>query len=165
MAKRVTAAGGITALFVALALTSHPAKAAASAETGPLARLAWLAGDWEGDDAGVWNEERWMEPSGGMMLAVHRDTSGGKATSFEFLRIESTSDGIVYFASPRGKAPTPFRLVESGARRAVFENEQLEFPRRVIYWMEKEGELHARIEGTRSGKAQSAEWTWKRRRG
>lgn len=133
----------------------------------PLGSLAWMAGDWEGDDDGMRNEERWTEPAGGMMLAVHRDVKAGKAVSFEFLRIESTPGGIVYYASPRGKAPTPFRKVEggvAGARSVTFENPEIEFPRRILYWMEKDGELRARIEGTSGGKPKSFEWAWRKRK-
>jgi len=141
----------------------------------PLSALAWMAGDWSGvDKQGARNEERWMEPAGGMMLAVHRDVAaggvegGGKAVSFEFLRIEATPDGIVYFASPRGKPPTPFRMVEAPAQNGpsvVFENPDHAFPRRILYWLGPAGELHAKIEGTLGGKPASEEWTWKRRAG
>ena len=88
---------------------------------------------------------------------------GGKATAFEFLRIESTPDGIVYFASPGGKPPTPFKMIEGGEKRVVFENPQLEFPRRILYWLGKQGEMHARIEGAAAGKAMAVEWSWRKK--
>jgi hypothetical protein len=150
---------------LAFALTLFTARfLAAFPDRDPLADLAWLAGDWSGDDGGTWNEERWTEPRGGMMLAVHRDTpaAGGKATSFEFLRIEATPEGIVYFASPEGKAPTPFRQIERAERRVVFENPRIDFPERILYWIGSGGELHARIEGTPGGKAKAKEWVWKK---
>ena len=148
-------------LFAAVLLAASPR--AASPGTDPLASLSWLAGDWAGDDKGTWNEEHWMEPSGGMMLAMHRDLKEGRATSFEFLRIEATPDGIVYFASPKGAPATPFRMIENQGRRVVFENPEIEFPRRVSYWLGKDGELHARIEGSPGGTPKSKEWTWKRK--
>jgi len=123
-------------------------------------QLAWLAGAWEGDDAGTWNEEVWSEPKGGMMLAWHRDTRGGRGVFFEFLRIEQTPSGLVYRPMPGGKPATDFKLVEAAPGRAVFES-ALEFPRRVFYWREGES-LRARIEGVRGGKPASKEWTWVR---
>jgi hypothetical protein len=114
-------------LFAAVLLAASPR--AASPGTDPLAGLSWLAGDWAGDDKGTWNEEHWMEPSGGMMLAMHRDLKEGKATSFEFLRIEATPDGIIYFASPKGAPARPFRMIENQGQRIVFENPEIEFPR------------------------------------
>jgi Domain of unknown function (DUF6265) len=137
--------------LIALIFPARPS--AALPEKDPLAPFAWLAGDWSGDDAGVWNEELWTEPAGGMMLAVHRDLSDGKATA----------DGIIYFASPGGNPATPFPMIESGGQRIVFENPKIEFPTRILYWLGKGGELHARIEGTPGGQPKSKEWTWKRR--
>ena len=67
------------------------------------------------------------------MLGVHRDVKGGKAISFEFLRIQATPMGIVYFASPRGAAPTPFPMAEIGDQRIVFVNPAHDFPQRIIY--------------------------------
>jgi hypothetical protein len=60
-----------------------------------------------------------------------------------------------------GRPPTPFKLVESGERRAVFANPQHDFPKRILYWLAKDGALHARIEGD-AGK--SMEWRWERAR-
>lgn len=123
-------------------------------------QLAWLAGAWGGDDAGTFNEEVWSAPRGGLMIAYHRDTSNGRATGFEFLRIEETPSGLVYRAMPGGKPATDFKLVEAGPERAVFES-SLEFPRRVLYWREGDA-LRARIEGTRKGKPAAKEWVWRR---
>ena len=154
----------VAAFALSVAVLSGPDPAGGSADS--LAGLAWMAGDWSGvDDKGVSNEERWMEPAGGMMLAMHRDVAGGRATSFEFLRIESTPGGIVYFASPRGRPATPFKMVESAARRVVFENPQHDFPKRILYWLGAAEEMHAKIEGTLGGKPASEEWTWTRRAG
>jgi hypothetical protein len=139
---------------LALAITASP-----PAASDPLAELSWMAGQWSGEEGGVRSEERWMEPAGGMMLAVHRDVAGGKAVDFEFLRIANTLEGVVYFASPRGKTPTPFKMVESSKERAVFENAEHGYPRRILYWL-AEGKMHARIEGTPGGKAKSEEWVW-----
>ncbi len=152
------------AILVLALLIVSVRPSAAFPEKDPLSQLAWLAGDWSGDDGGVWNEERWTEPAGGMMLAVHRDLAGGRATAFEFLRIQATPDGIVYFASPGGSPATPFTMVETGDRSIVFENKTLEFPSRILYWIARDGTLDARIEGSPGGKPKSKEWTWKRKR-
>jgi hypothetical protein len=120
-----------------------------------------MAGHWRGADEGTVMEELWTAPAGGTLLGVHRDVKGGRTVSWEFLRIETTPDGIVYQASPMGRPPTPFKLVESGERRAVFANPQHDFPKRILYWLAKDGALHARIEGD-AGK--SMEWRWERAR-
>lgn len=123
--------------------------------------LRWMSGSWAGSVRGVDMEEHWLEPKGGTLMGVHRDVARDRTVMFEFLRIESRPDGVFYLASPMGRAPTPFKLVESGPTRAVFENKEHDFPQRILYWLES-GDLHARIEGPQGGKNVSEEWSWKK---
>ena len=53
-------------------------------------------------------------------------------------------------------------MIEQGEQRVVFENAEHDFPQRIIYWMTKDGSLHAKIEGSLGGKPASEEWTWRR---
>jgi hypothetical protein len=125
--------------------------------------LAWMAGYWVGEMGGARIEECWLEPCGDMLLGIHRKVQGSGPAFFEYLRIERTPQGIVYFAGPSGREPTGFALAESSGRRVVFENPAHDFPRRIIYWLDDSAALHARIEGTRNGKPASSEWMWQRR--
>jgi hypothetical protein len=120
-----------------------------------LADLAWLSGRWAATIDGVEMEEVWSAPRGGLLLGMHRDISK-KGTSFEFIRIAETKDGIVYLAQPGGQPPTPFRLVESTAKRVVFANPDHDFPKRILYWM-KDRNLCARVEGDGG---EGEEWCW-----
>lgn len=120
-----------------------------------LADLSWMAGHWTGSKDGLQMEEIWLAPRGGVMLGMHRDAKGAKA-SFEFLRIVETPDGIVYLAQPGGKPATPFPLAESSKGRAVFANPQHDFPKRIIYWLHDE-QLCARVEGDGE---MAEEWCW-----
>jgi hypothetical protein len=125
-----------------------------------LETLSWMAGSWEGKDAeGLEMEEVWLAPKGGTMLGLHRDVARGRTVSFEFLRIAVEADGIVYWASPKGRPATPFKLIDTGPRRAVFANPSHDFPKRILYWIDDTGSLHARIEGEGVGSAM--EWTWR----
>jgi hypothetical protein len=117
--------------------------------------LRWLAGHWADTVDGWAMEEIWTEPAGGVMIGMHRDAKGAKV-SFEFIRIAATPEGIVYFAQPGGRPPTPFKLTEVSATRAVFENPQHDFPKRILYTLQ-EKRLCARVEGD-GEKAQ--EWCW-----
>lgn len=107
-------------------------------------------------------EELWTAPKGGLMLGLHRDVVNGAARSFEFLRIESTAEGIVYRSSPNGAPTTTFKLVRLEGQRAVFENPAHDFPTRILYWLAADGQLHARIEGEQGGKSAGEEWSWRR---
>jgi len=152
-------AATVGAVFAALTLGSMGAAAPGDDE---IQRLAWLEGHWVGEKDGVSMEEHWTGPGGGALLGLHRDVQGGRLVSWEFLRIGRTSDGTFYFASPRSAPPTPFKLVELGDKRVVFENKQHDFPQRILYWLDSKGALHARIEGPQDGKTVSEEWEWAR---
>ena len=135
------------------------------ARTTDLSGLVWMAGNWSGVQGGVEMEEYWQQPKGNTMLGLHRDVAGGRTVSFEFARIEATPEAITYWASPGGRPATPFRLIEQKGKRVVFENAKHDFPQRVIYWLDDDGALHAKIEGTMNGKPAAEEWTWRRASG
>lgn len=139
-----------------------PPLAAADSAPPDLSDLAWLEGHWTGTQGRTLSEEFWSSPAGGGMVGMHKDVRGGKMVAFEFLRIGAQGDSVCYFASPGGAPPTTFCQIERGERRVVFENLRHDFPQRVMYWLDDDGRLHARIEGDRGGRLESAEWTWER---
>jgi hypothetical protein len=127
--------------------------------------LAWLAGHWALDQGGLHQEELWTAPMGGTLLGLHRDVHLGqdRTLAFEFLRIVEHQGSLRYLASPEGREPTPFDLVELTADTVVFANEAHDFPKRIRYALEDNGKtLHARVEGAPDGKEKPLEWRWKR---
>ena len=127
----------------------------------PLPDLSWLGGDWRRCKDGEIVEERWLGPRGGLMIGANLTSSKSGRATWELLRLAPVDDGWTYWASPMGKSPTPFKLVESGAQRAVFANPEHGFPSRIAYWREGE-ELLARIEGTLRDKPAAEEWRFAR---
>jgi hypothetical protein len=122
-------------------------------EEGPdptLADLEWMVGSWQQRQAGAVTEELWMAPRGKLMLGLNRSTRGDGRAQFEYLRIEETDAGIVYWASPGGQAATPFRLVEVEEGLAVFTNPAHDFPQRIEYRLEGD-RLVAAISADRPG--------------
>ena len=119
--------------------------------------LAWLAGDWRRCKDGEIVEERWLGPRGDMLLGANLTTSAAGKASWETLRIARGDDGWIYWAAPMGRAPVPFRMIESGAARVVFANPEHGFPARIAYWREGD-ELLARIEGTLRDRPAAVEW-------
>ncbi|MCA1573555.1 MAG: DUF6265 family protein [Acidobacteria bacterium] len=148
--------------IVLLALVGFSVRVGANSTDTALSGLSWMAGNWAGVQGGVEMEELWQAPKGNTMLGLHRDVTGGRTVSFEFLRIEAKPDGISYWASPGGRPATQFRLTELKGKRVVFENAKHHFPQRIIYWLGLDGALHAKIEGTMNGKPAAEEWTWRR---
>jgi hypothetical protein len=132
----------------------------AGEDTSQLRELAFLVGSWVSRSENAEVEEHWLAAKGGLMLGLNRTVTASGKTSFEYLRIEEREDGIFYVASPQGGASTAFALVELSAGRALFENPQHDFPRRILYELEPDGTLRAHIEGQVDGETVSAEWHW-----
>ncbi len=91
------------------------------------ADLSFLSGDWRQCAADGFVEERWLGPREGLAVGANLTVRNGKAT-FEHLRIARETDGWTYWASPSGKPPVPFKLVELADKRAVFANPAHGFP-------------------------------------
>jgi hypothetical protein len=145
-----------------LLAAAHLAPAAEKAGA-TLEQLAWLAGSWAGDHGGTAMEEHWTTPAGGMMVGMHRDLVPGRRAFFEFLRIVEEEGEIRYLAMPAGRSPaTAFPLLSISERRVEFENPEHDFPQRILYWLDQENVLHARIEGTEDGKERAMEWRYRR---
>jgi Domain of unknown function (DUF6265) len=149
-------------IVMALVFAAPPSDVASLSPTANVATLSWMSGRWAGTQDGTEMEEIWTTARGGTLLGLHRDVKGDKTVSYEFLRIEAVPEGLTYFASPQGRPATPFRAVENGKGRVVFENREHDFPTRILYWLAEDGKLHARIEGTLRGQPASEEWSWSR---
>jgi len=128
-----------------------------------LADLAWLAGHWTVELGPTTIEEVWLAPAGGFLLGMNRTAAKSGPGQFEYLRIEQRKDGLVYVASPGGRPPTDFPLVDCGKDFVLFANPDHDFPKEIRYELTAEGGLHARVSGDAAGKERAEEWTWKKR--
>lgn len=128
-----------------------------------LTDLSWLAGCWEANIRGREVNEQWMKPGGGIMLGMARTVSQGKAAEFEFTQIREDKDGAIYYvAKPSGQAEASFKLVKLQNKEAVFENPQHDFPQRIIYRLQPDGILFARVEATVKGQLRGIDYPYKR---
>jgi hypothetical protein len=149
---------------ICLLLALAPRPPAHGGEAAPsLDRLAWLGGCWGSEDSRGSAEECWMGPKAGLMLGVHRDVSPSGQIFFEFLRIEARAGGVFYLASPKGRTPTPFKLVRLEDHDATFENAEHDFPQRIRYSFDAVAQSVRVQIGTIDGQGRSAEWNWSRR--
>lgn len=155
MAHRKPSRVGAFLLVAGWNLVAHAVAPAPSA----LEDLAWMTGHWAATVGDVHMEEAWIGPAGGVMLGVHRDVPAGGTAFFEYLRIEVRGAQVIYIASPMGRGATEFALVQVEHRRAVFENQEHDFPQRIIY--RRDGDrLSARAEGVVDGELRAEEWVW-----
>ena len=146
-----------------LALAFLSVAGCAQAADTPLTRVAWLAGCWRGLNGEPGTAEHWMPLAGGTLLGVGRTVRQGRTVEHEFLQIRETSDGkLVYIAQPSGQAMAQFTAIRIGEQEVVFENTEHDFPQRILYRLEGEGRLHARIEGTVKGTPKGIDFPMKR---
>ena len=125
--------------------------------------LSGLAGCWEANLRGREVNEQWMKPGGGIMLGIARTVSQGKAAEFEFTQIREDKDGAIYYvAKPSGQPEASFKLVKLQNKEAVFENPQHDFPQRIIYRLQPDGSLFARVEATVKGQLRGIDYPYKR---
>ena len=123
--------------------------------------VAWLVGNWSGEQRAESIEERWSAPAGGAMLATSRTIRGGKMVAFEFLRIIERGAKLIYVAQPNGAPPTEFTLVELEGERAIFENPLHDYPQRITYERVDE-QLTAEIGHIDGGQPQRFDFTQSR---
>ncbi len=138
------------------------APAAFGQATADIATLGWIAGHWEGPVGRAQSEEHWIAPAAGAMLGVSRTIVKDRMVAFEFLRIEKRADGIYYVAQPGGRPPTDFKLTQSTATSAVFENPKHDHPKIITYRLEGGDTLVAKIEGDEGGQHKAQEFRFKR---
>ncbi|KPN08918.1 hypothetical protein AN651_03230 [Xanthomonas arboricola] len=123
-----------------------------SARAADISQLAWLGGCWKSDTAEPGSGEHWLPLAGGSLLGVNRTVKQGKTVEFEFMQIRAAESGqLAFIAMPSGQKTVVFPLLRLGETDVVFENPQHDFPQRVIYQLEGETKLRARIEGMRKG--------------
>jgi len=125
--------------------------------------FTWLAGCWERSDTSRQFVEHWMKPSGGMMIGISHTVVRDKTREYEFLRILEQDNGDIYYiALPSGQKEAAFKLTTYNEKEAVFENPEHDFPQRIIYRLENDSSLVARIEGTSKGKERGVDFPMKR---
>lgn len=116
----------------------------------PTDQLSWLTGCWERRTASGVVEEHWSSSAAGMLHGFGRTIRRDTVVDYEFVRIFSIGDTLVYEAQPARQQKTEFRAVPPFAPELVFANPAHDFPQRVIYRRSGDS-LLARIEGMRGG--------------
>lgn len=125
--------------------------------------LSWISGCWESAKKNSIGSERWTKPLGNMMLATSQTVANGKTVGFEYLRIVEDETGIYYISKPsENKEETAFKLIKFKPNEVIFENPTHDFPQRIIYRLEKDNSLFARIEGKNKGKEMGIDFPMKR---
>jgi hypothetical protein len=159
-------------LVVALLLLLHPTWSVAVADDTPraevrtpasrLSALDWLAGRWLQESKDERVEVIYTTSEGGSILGLTKVSGGGATHFFELEKIAVEGDAVVLVPFPDGQRAASFRLVEDGARRAVFESPKNDFPRRIVFDATREGALEVVLEGSQGGQPSTMRLALKR---
>ncbi len=103
-----------------------------------------------------------MAPAGDGMLGMSRTVAKGRIVEHEFLQVRVQEGRIVYIAKPSGQPEARFTATTVSAREVVFENPAHDFPQRIIYRLQPDGNIGARIEGTDKGQTRGIDFPMKR---
>lgn len=132
------------AALLLLALPSVPlATPQGAAPEDAVADLAWLAGTWSGDMWGGRFTAHYSTPEGGKILSHSRLMHGEEESFYEF-EVFELRDGVLHLQPyPGGKKAGGFELAsqDAGARKAVFENPEKDYPTRIVYERSGESDL------------------------
>ncbi len=90
-----------------------------------------LEGCWEHREGAT--QEQWTDTGLGLMFGYTVTTRNGELRAFEDLRIEPSSNGMVFVASPNGARPIRFTAVAQSPSSVTFENPDHDFPQRITY--------------------------------
>ena len=132
-----------------------------------LQSAAFLAGCWRLERSGLpadarTVDEQWMAPAGGLMLGITRKVARGRASEYEFMRLEERDGRLVFTAQPSGQAAAEFVASRVAPGQLVFENPLHDFPQRVEYRSRGRERLEARVEGTVKGQVRATDFPYVR---
>ncbi len=151
----------LAVLLVASSVAGAQSAPSVDAST-PADRLSWMSGCWSRTNGATIVEEQWMSPRGGTLLGTGRTTVNGRTREYEFLRVFTAGDTLVYGSIPSGQTYAEFSAKSVGERDIVFENLQHDFPQRIGYRAVGTDSLVAFIEGPRGGSIRRIEFPYRR---
>jgi hypothetical protein len=113
-----------------------------------------LEGRWE--DASSDNEhfEEWKLTEDGFLVGKGYVLASSDTVFIEHLEIRNVNDTLTYIAkvsNQNNNEAIEFKMRSLGPNEIVFENLNHDFPQRIGYEIKSSLELHAYIEGTKSG--------------
>jgi hypothetical protein len=134
----------------------------AATQGRPTDSLGWLTGCWERRTASSVVEEHWSPANAGTLLGFSRTVRRDTVVEYEFLRLYSIGDTLVYEAHPSRQARTEFRAIPPFEPEIAFANPAHDFPTKIVYRRVGNDSLVARIEGMRGGQLRTISFPFAR---
>ena len=123
----------------------------------------WLIGQWEAKTKSGKFYETWKKSSDHCALeAMGGELSKSDTVFTEQLCLIKISNYWVYVAVVGKQPPVLFTLMAQTDNKFIFENEEHDFPKRIIYEYIDSLNFKARVEGKVKGKPESEEYVMKK---
>lgn len=113
--------------------------------------LSWLVGQWKGDFGQGSFTETWNMLDENNLNGTGCYVENADTVFKEQLSLISLSGSCAYISISDGNAPTLFALVENQHNSWIFENNEHDFPNRIIYLLKTDSSLLVTIEGKTFG--------------
>lgn len=110
--------------------------------------VEWLAGQWISVSEQTVTSENWQPVSESSWegRGETRDKSTGELRESESLRLLSMNGEVFYLAKvAHNNYPVAFTMTECSGTRAVFENPEHDFPKKIEYLLQPAGDLHVQV--------------------
>jgi hypothetical protein len=126
-----------------------------SAENASAESLSFLTGLWRGtSSSGATAEELISTPDGGVMLSAGREFKDGKCVFYDLVVFASPKGVLTLIPHPGGKpSPDVFPLLafDAAAKRATFQNNAHDFPKKFVYELTEPNRLRITLTGEIKG--------------
>ena len=155
----------IIILFMSCSYRSNTENPSTELKIKAMERFNWLPGSWSSINSEsqlyeIWTKENDTVLSGKSYVLVNNDTAFS-----ETLRLEFIGQDLFYIPTIKDEnndQPVSFKLISDTNGEFIFENNEHDFPQRIIYKNSEPGILNARIEGLTEGKFQKEEFVFKK---
>lgn len=127
----------------------------ASAQQTPIKTFDFLAGKWEMKAQSGKIMERWHKHRDSLTASSHRFNAKGDSLLTETVTLKKIKGDWHYCVTGYEKGnegKTDFKLVTSADNTFIFENQQHDFPQRIVYQNKGKDGILAWIEGEIGGK-------------
>ena len=104
--------------------------------------------------------EEWIMESETELTGKSYSINNGEQDIGEVLFLKKYAGTWAYVAIPEGQNITLFKLIKYSSNKFVFENEEHDFPQRIIYEFSDDDKLSVAIEGIVNGKMERKEFNY-----
>lgn len=129
-----------------------------------LKSLEWIQGTWEGASSEGSFVENWTKVSDELFLGEGYFVQKGDTIVREILRMERIGPYWNFISIINENYPVLFTLIRSDHNTLVFQNEEHDFPQRIVYSFKGKNNMLAWIEGEEDGKSKKEEYAFTRLR-